>query len=188
MKKEDLTDPEVLAFLEIHCTKATASRVELFRGGSIKGTSFIGNIRQDRTPLNSDAFDVQIFNTLMEANGWPHRKSNTLSTSVSLEDAYAYSLGKNEGNNGATYRIFPDNGCVFVGSTRYDDFIHIPHTINRVIEGEAYRGDVIEYVRNNYQTLTQACGLFGSASLDDMTHAEGEVLVHGSKFVGVREI
>ncbi len=184
--------------LDRNCHEAKASTVSVFRGMYPKthdeGESFVGTVRTDRRPRSSVPESVKIFDKLMELNGWGFRKSNTLSVAQQPDIAARY---------GSVYQIYPFDGALYLGSTRYEDFISIPMKI-RVMWGRSYTPlhppprdkiaadaarnnpiDIVGYMEQNLEELTNIAGLFVSNSLEDMQPAVGEILVLGTKYVAV---
>lgn len=184
--------------LQQNCSQAINSTVTLYRGlvpkTAKEGEHFIGTVRSDRQPRASTPESAAIFDKLMELNGWDFRKSNTLSVAQQIQIAARY---------GSVYQVYPFDGAQYLGSTKYEDFISIPIKIRNLwhrsytpphppprdkITADALRKNpinIIEFMEQNLEEITNAAGLFVSNSLEDMQPAVGEILVLGTKYVAV---
>lgn len=176
--------------VEAQISEAKKSSVQIYRGALDMGTTLIRSIRQNRKPRNSPDWQVLVFDTLMDANQWPHRKSNTLSTSTDIEQASGF---------GTLYKIYPFNGSSYIGSTEYKDFISIPAKINNIFYARTklhlqvskdFLKDmmpIMAFIQDNHLELTEICGLVYSNRLEDMKGSVGEILVHGDQYLAVND-
>lgn len=129
----DDVDPLFKEQLVKNCSTIVKSKTHLYRGtGTHTEPYFTANIRTDRVARNSRQYAVWGFDALMEALGYPHRKSNTLSTTTNRLQSASYT-GKYEGerlvSSGAIYQIFPVDGTQYLYSTYIRDFIRIGYAV-----------------------------------------------------------
>lgn len=193
-----------------HCKLILQSRVELFRGVKYnKGWDFISDIRSDRKPKTSTTFEVEIFDKLCEANGWPHRKSNTLSVTSYSPQAKTYGDFR--------YKIYPFDGTSYLYSTDdllYSDFLSIPYTIVRmyiddvfaeelakhdsmnydwyrgkvkkeIAESSAMKKEFFKWIHANAGLLSTKMSLKTTTNPIDLKQTNGEILLHGAQYIGV---
>lgn len=86
------------------------------------------DIRQDRMPKDSSKLYVDLFNLYCEALGYPHRKQNTLSTSVKVSQAAGYGI--------TVYSIFAFNDAQYLFSPIHYDFFDISEKIESAWLGD----------------------------------------------------
>lgn len=190
--------------IQQNCTKITNSGVQLFRGADKPPHDFEGIIRTDRFARDSTSLQVAMFDTIMEANGWPHRKSNTLSTSTNIEQAADFGT--------SIFQIYPYDDASYVYSTEYGDFLdpirqvantflrktnfaydldHWPDHIGAArieLNRQFEKGDmtVLNYIRENIKSVNDITRfIFTRNPVQMINAAAGEVLVCGSSYVAV---
>lgn len=189
-QSQQLSDQEAL---DIRRTKCDMIRhVRLFRGvkkvpfgyndrGGV--VPFIGTIRTDRKPLHSSEEEHAVFDALMAAAGWPHRKSNTLSTTITRDQTRDY------GNN--TFRVMPFDGATYLYSTQHNDLMSVPDSIladwwDRHPNAEV--SDclplVLPELKETWQEWVDKLELKYTDNPETIIGAAGEVLVHGTYYLG----
>ncbi len=173
------------------CSLAYDSPISLFRGMRVMPfqREIVRDIRQDRMPKDSSQLYVNLFNFYCEALEYPHRKENTLSTSIDLRQAASYGI--------TIYSIFPFDGAQYLYSPIHRDFFDVSERIEAAWltwEGrDVWHGQTMsqvseEYLRkfidDNLEQLDAQIQLKITKNLDEIK-AGGEVLVYGTKYAGV---
>lgn len=178
--------PNLANIVESSCSNAFFAQnkgIRLYRGLYRSSDQFIGTIRQDRRPRNSNYYGVKIFDTFMSVCGWPHRKSNTLSTAMdwTLADMY-----------GESYQIYPFDGASYLYSSHVRDFIKIPVLIRKYFGIESMADffetgvDMVSQMEQHKEELIEETGLQQTSDLSTVDNAEGEILIYGSKYVATK--
>lgn len=194
-----------------NCGLFLSSRIKLYRGTRIdKGWDFIGTIRDDRRAKTSTPFEVEIFDAYCEANGWPHRKANTLSVTSYSSQAKTYGDYR--------YEIFPFDGTQYLYSTdhmNFSDFLSIPYFIIKLYITEVHaeaiashseinrdwaytkfkqelhdspekKKELFNWIRNNTEMLNTKMGMHMSTDPMQLRGVtEGEILLYGAQYIGV---
>ena len=160
---------------------ALASKVKLYRGMRVSPfkDEFVKSIRQDRVPQTSLPYEVRLFDLYCEVLGAPHRKANTLSTSVSVRQASEFGI--------TVYQIFPFNDATYLYSTTHKDFIDLTMVLLKCWNEEnnsimdATDDDIRNFITKR-RHLESVASLVFTKDINETGNARGEVLVHGSQF------
>jgi len=97
---------------------AVTSGVQLWRGMDTNYyESEVRAIRQNRRARDSTRLGVHIFDTYMSLKGLPFRKSNTLSVSLSQDQAAEY--------GSKVFQIYPFDGALYLQSDQVYDMVEI---------------------------------------------------------------
>ena len=187
---------------------ASASSVVLYRGiGNMRkdpvGTSKVQPIRTDRMLLHSSPLGGRVFDLIMEINGLPMRKANTVSVTQDIEQSSFY---------GGACRVYPMNGTQYLYSTKVADFITLSSNLLKAAYKVAIKHKVIEPVPGMYLSMDSCstalqghedfvekyvravgkkafavCDLRTTTNIDDVKASIGEILLYGTpKYIAVR--
>ena len=161
---------------------AVASKIKLYRGMRVVPfkDEFVKSIRQDRQAQASAPYEVRLFDLYCEVLGAPHRKSNTLSTSVSIHQAADFGI--------TVFQILPFDGSTYLYSTTHRDFLDLTMVLLKCWneEHESIMEATDDEVRNflsNHRHLESIASLVFTKDINETGNAKGEVLVHGSQYV-----
>lgn len=159
----------------------------LYRGTSRRPVPFLAHIRQDRIPLASPKGQIILFDNYMSFLGYPHRKSNTLSTTSNIRQTATF--GPN------CFRIYPFDGASYLWMAKFIDFMIIPHTILKCYwNSDSFDWDpdikIVDDISKNFAYLQphiqKEINLNFTTNPADI-NGNGEVLVHGSQYIGMPE-
>lgn len=179
---------EIESTITNQCSLIQKSNIELYRGVSGKPAAFISDIRVDRRTMTSSKFQIELFDFLMKVNNLPHRKSNTLSVSVSANQAESY--------GSKLYRIYPMDGMHYVWANPRD-LLSLPMSIvyfhrkanNLDLNNPIYSSDLPEiqaFITENLDEVNEYLGL--TETTDPSTiNRDGEIVLFGAKYLGVFE-
>lgn len=199
MRAHEITPPsddwdELQRIIDTQCTDSfgTGSK-PMFRGAYNRPNNFLGTIRTDRQLRDSGSDEGWLFDLYMQAHGWPHRKSNTLSVTTDKIQANMF---------GRTYIIYPFNGSQYVGSTKITDFQKVPMRVNQALGAHLNLGwsdysnlflssydnptEFINQMVPHLEAIDEHTGMFGTSNAIEATSkAVGEIIVFGSKYVAL---
>lgn len=174
-----------------NCSNAWNSNISLFRGMRVMPfkNEFIRDIRQDRMPRDSSQLYANLFNWYCEALGYPHRKQNTLSTSVKVQQAAGYGI--------TVYQIFPFDNAQYLFSPIHYDFFDVSERIEAawltwdgrdVWHGKTMSQVSEDYVRafinDNLEQLDAQIKLYCTPDINEVK-SNGEVLVYGTQYAAL---
>lgn len=186
----------VIDIIRENCSTILGSETRLYRGVDKKPDQFIGTIREDRKPLASSFGEAKIFDLTMEKLNLPFRKSNTLSVSVTRDQAQTYTEFQN------VYRVFPFDGATYLYCTEYDDIMYFSKNVLDKFRHYAVSNDLISgnislrrelrtklFQNSEYDEMfmdwfkdKDYSNSFKTGSLDDIKGAWGEILIYGAKY------
>ena len=197
----EVTDPQLLDYKN-KISSALRSDVKLYRGTSNVSIPDVSlqAMRSDRLPRDSSRLAVFIFDSIMKANRWPFRKSNTTSVSISPKQAKLY---------GDLLRVYPIDGTVFLYSTQVYDWLP---SINRILvkiymsalkvypelrpNGDMYNFDLLlshpdyinQWIVDNLEEINSQLDLHVTTDINELQYAKGEILMWSAakNFVAVR--
>lgn len=200
MRAHEVTPPsddwdELQKIIDTQCSDAVGNGAKpMYRGAYNRPNNFLGTIRTDRRLRDSGSDEGWLFDLYMQAHGWPHLKSNTLSVTVSEDQARMF---------GQVYIVYPFNGSRYVGSTQITDFQKIPRRINQVMGAHLNLGwseysdlflssydnpkAFIDKMIPHLPAIDEFLGMFETSNpIEATSKAKGEIIVYGTKYVALR--